>query len=368
MLRMKFSLAQSAGGGAVPFTPYQGANYGWMMSGPSGGTNQYFSFASMSATASTTPQPQWRKPTPNANQPGPYYGYLKEAGTGAGSDKGYVIGGFISPPSQQNSLTSIDSYPFATGTISVSPRTMNREIYSTHQEPIGNRTYIYNAGGMDMPAAYLPSYFVNHISKFPNALNANSTDVGDLVTTLSGSAGHSSETHGYITGGYGVAPTSGYNPDGIGTAPGPSGYPGTPSPGPVNFPFNNKIQKWPFSSDTNSSNVGDLNTMSRYPGGASSGIAGYNAGGRTPQSPHGSRIGKTIDKFPFATDANASNIGDLSASSAGSVSGWSSQTHAYFSPGSGSAIETVPFASDSSASVSSISTSPRNSGMANSQS
>ena len=65
------------------------------------------------------------------------------------------------------------------------------------------------------------------------------------------------------------------------------------------------IDKFPFASDSNASNVGDL-TFKRYGGaGQSSSASGYTSGGEAP-----TRI-DIIDKFPFATDNDATDVGDL---------------------------------------------------------
>jgi len=65
------------------------------------------------------------------------------------------------------------------------------------------------------------------------------------------------------------------------------------------------IDKFPFTSDANATDVGDL-TVPRYnSAGQSSSESGYTSGGRTGFARN------TIDKFPFSTDANATDVGDL---------------------------------------------------------
>ena len=74
------------------------------------------------------------------------------------------------------------------------------------------------------------------------------------------------------------------------------------------YPLSNVIDKFPFASDTNATDAGDL-TQSRYLlAGSPSSVSGYSAGGSTigPQE-------TTIDKFPFAADGNATDVGDLAA-------------------------------------------------------
>ena len=68
--------------------------------------------------------------------------------------------------------------------------------------------------------------------------------------------------------------------------------------------LSNIIQKFAFASDGNATDVGDL-TVARYSSaGQSSTASGYSSGGRNPTS-------NIIDKFPFASDGNATDVGDL---------------------------------------------------------
>jgi len=83
------------------------------------------------------------------------------------------------------------------------------------------------------------------------------------------------------------------------------------------------IQKFPFSSDTNATDVGEL-TLGRYSAaGQSSSISGYTSGGFGPP------LVDTIDKFPFAADGAATDVGELTqgryniAGQSSSVSGYS---------------------------------------------
>ena len=66
------------------------------------------------------------------------------------------------------------------------------------------------------------------------------------------------------------------------------------------------IDKFPFATDANATDVGDL-TVSRRSGnaGQSSEVSGYTSAGFLPS------YSNVIDKFPFATNANATDVGDL---------------------------------------------------------
>ena len=131
--------------------------------------------------------------------------------------------------------------------------------------------------------------YINNINKFPFASDTDgSADVGDLFLVVGfASSNQQSTTHGYTAGGY--------------------GYP----PGVVNT-----IQKFPFSSFTTGTDVGDLipdgapspNSPGRraYMSGSSSTTHGYGAGGEPP----GNAINQ-IQKFAYASDGNSTSVGDL---------------------------------------------------------
>ena len=71
-------------------------------------------------------------------------------------------------------------------------------------------------------------------------------------------------------------------------------------------PYSNVIDKFPFASDGNATDVGYLTQGRTYTSGQSSDVSGYTAGGESPPA----RV-NTIDKFPFASDGNAIDVGDL---------------------------------------------------------
>ena len=142
-------------------------------------------------------------------------------------------------------------------------------------------------------------------------------DVGDLTQAREQSAGQSSTTHGY---------TSGSNPGG------------------------NVIDKFPFSSDDNATDVGDLTQGRSAPGGNSSSTHGYSSGG------YGSTFADIIDKFPFSSDGNATDVGDLTLGRNSMSEGANSTSSGYLSggfvppaPGTRNVIEKFPFSSDANA-------------------
>ena len=77
---------------------------------------------------------------------------------------------------------------------------------------------------------------------------------------------------------------------------------GYASPGATNV-----IEKFSFSSNGNASDVGDLTQARSIISGQTSTASGYTSGG----SPPSSGGNDTIDKFPFASDANATDVGNL---------------------------------------------------------
>ena len=233
-----------------------------------------------------------------------------------GSTYGYLAGG---SQLQGQSHQAIERWPFATN----ANATNIGNITPSHNRYISDQsstTHGYTSGG----------YVQNVIDKFPFASTpVTATDVGDLTQSRSATAGQSSTTHGYASGGGG-------------------GY----SPPPPGYPLFNTIDKFPFSSDTNATDVGDL-TEAKWKVGQSSTTHGYTSGGGD-SVPNHSNI---IDKFPFSTDANATDVGDLTQARTNSGS-QSSGTHGYVAGGSDPSnpdtsgtniIDKFPFSSDGNA-------------------
>ena len=209
--------------------------------------------------------------------------------------------GFTSAGSKLNSghyglSDFIDKFPFATegSSTDIGDLTVNRK-YVSGQSSTENG---YTSGGT--PA-------LNIIDKFPFASNGNASDVGDLAIGKTASCGQQSSDNGYASGGYGSS---------------------TWDPG------NRAIQKFPFASDSNATNIGDITQVFQnnpgrwYSAGHSSSENGYTSGGDNAS------YGRTnvIDKFPFASDSDATDVGDLLALN-NQACGQSSTTHGYVSGG-----------------------------------
>ena len=229
-----------------------------------------------------------------------------------GTVAGFVSGGQI-PPAPTNA-NSIEKFPFASDSNSLD----HGDLTQPRRDSAGNSstTHGYASGGYTPSPG--PNIVVNTIDKFLFSSTSNATDVGDLSTAKGFLATQSSSINGYCSGG---------------SPPFPSG--------------SNVIDKFPFTTDTNATDIGDL-TEGRYFGmGQSSLTSGYVSGGIQPLS-------NTIDKFPFSSDTNATDVGDLTQ--ARSCSGpQSSTTHGYTSGGTSptnvqfNTIDKFPFAADANA-------------------
>lgn len=179
----------------------------------------------------------------------------------------------------------------------------------------------YTSGGMDPGLLGL-----NVIDKFPFASDTNSTDVGDLTQGRWGPAGHSSSISGYTSGGSQPTPqyntidkfpfSTNNNATDVGDLPNinrrhtghsssTNGYASHINPTRTNY------VKFPFAVDTNATNAADLTFGGYGAAGQNSTTSGYNSGGYKFSPPPANIAVNTIEKFPFATDTNATDVGDL---------------------------------------------------------
>jgi hypothetical protein len=242
-----------------------------------------------------------------------FAGRMLAIDTVQGNVSGYTSGGLVAPsPGRQN---VIDKFPFATNANATDVGDLTVGRYGTTGQ--SSNVSGYTSGGNSPGES-------NIIDKFPFAATFNATDVGDLTTVSYRSTGQSSSYHGYRSGG---------------------------NPGPTNV-----IDRFPFAIDGNATDVGDL-TVGRYgPAGQSSTVSGYTSGGLVP--PLQLNTLNTIDKFPFASNANATDVGDLTvgrgilgAGQSSSVSGYTSSGYSFSPVGGGfkNDIDKFSFASDANA-------------------
>jgi hypothetical protein len=204
-----------------------------------------------------------------------------------GSVAGFASGGYSAPVAYNN----IDRFLFSTlfSTTDVGDLTQSRGLCSAQS----SRTHGYTSGGY-----FPPGTGSNVIDKFPFVTLTNATDVGDLTSARYVTAGQSSNTSGYASG---------------------------------SFPISSDIQKFPFAADFNATSVGTLTQSRVYSGGHSSITHGYSSGGSTAAS--GPTRVNTIDKFPFSADGASSDVGDLTGNYA-LFAAHSSIYHGYSSGGS----------------------------------
>jgi hypothetical protein len=280
------------------------------------------------------------------------------AGTGdiqpwqyAGSLYGYASGGWY-PPNNYSNMIQRWSFTSDGNAVDTTQNLTRTVIYCS---PTGSSssTHGYNAGGYNGGT-------INVIDKYAFNTTANATDVGDLSTGRQSGAQCNSETYGYIAGGSGVPYTNGtekwaFATDGNATAVGSLGPSATATPGAgaasathgyYAGPYtgggsNFIIEKYSFSVDGNSTDVGDLTArgMAAYPGGASSTTHGYIAGGNAGGAPNVN----VIDRWSFAIDGNAADVGDLSVGK-GNAGGSSSITHGYVFGDAGRSIDKWSYA------------------------
>jgi len=115
---------------------------------------------------------------------------------------------------------------------------------------------------------------------------------------------------------------------------------GYTSGGSISGGSQNVIEKFSFTSDANATDVGNL-TVGRYgPSGQSSTTHGYTSGGFITTN--------IIDKFSFAADGNATDVGDLTAGRYMYSAGTSSTASGY-ATGPSLLVDKFPFSSDANA-------------------
>lgn len=245
----------------------------------------------------------------------------KRAAAGSESN-GYLIGGRLSPPS-----AAISDY-FKFSFTSDGDTTDVGELLEPRWGIAGTQSssYGYASGGGAPYPSTIQSYSTV-IQKFPFSSDTNALSVGQLTVYTDEGASSCSTTHGYNLGGRVGTPT--------GTTP-----------------STNTIRQFPFSSDTSSTDTATL--VHRMAGGAAtqSEEFGYYVHGNSPIDLNPS-ISDKIQKFPFASNANAIDVGELlDRKSFGAA--YSSQTHGYKAGGYNSSsggvdqVEKWTFSSDSS--------------------
>jgi len=197
----------------------------------------------------------------NATDVGELLTATKWHGGQSSPSHGYISGGF-----QPTVVNTIEKFPFSsdTGTVDVGELTQARYTGAAQS----SLSHGYYSGGQS-PAR------VNTIDKFPFSSDASASDVGDLTVTKMYGAGNSSSTHGYTSGG--------------------TDYVGSPAD-------TDTIEKFSFSSDSNSTDVGELLATTTLAAAQNSTVSGYVSNGTV------------IQKFPFSSDTSAADVSELAIS------------------------------------------------------
>jgi hypothetical protein len=218
----------------------------------------------------------------------------------AGTQYGFTAGG-------DSRNTTVDKFSFASDGDAVDHCDLHKSMEYTAGHSSGTHGYI--SGN---------SHTTGNIVKYAFVSTAIGELVGDLTYWRYDGGGNASETYGYYFSGYGAAPQ-----------------------------YKNYIDKFPFASDSNATDVGDTLATMNSPAGQASVTHGYISGGNGG----GGTWYNVIQRISFSADGNSTDVGDLTRVVYGSV-GSSSETHGYNVGGTASsayptanAIEKFSFAS-----------------------
>lgn len=237
------------------------------------------------------------------------------ASTGGSSDvNGYTYGGRKTTFGGVPTLDQIEKFPFTSDTPA-------SEIANIAQFPQpGNVNAVSNGQNSDIIGGngYNTGYQgcgsttnVSAIEKYPFQTDTPASCIGCLNKARTVGSPQTSTTHGYVTNG---------------SCGGP----------PTNTTIRN-IDKFPFASDTNATDVGDAVCITRTGTGLSSQTHGYQAGGTIPTT--GADL-DSIQKFPFSSDVNSTDIAELGFMCVVRGAGSSSTTGGYVSGGCGRSVPT----------------------------
>ena len=157
-------------------------------------------------------------------------------------------------------------------------------------------------------AGYSPANtYVSTMERYSLTSDGNATDVGDLNSILYGAGSSASSTDGYHYGG---------------------------DTDPALITVTDVIRKYPYSADTSSTNVATLTRQARALTSSTLGSSthGYRAGGNDPATPPAAAGLNIIEKFIFASDGNGADVGDLQRTKY-LFSASNSTTHGYVAAG-----------------------------------
>ena len=285
-------------------------------------------------------------------------GYFRSSGTQGGTS-GYKSGGYgqLNPSDPLQWRDIIDKFPFSSDANATDVGDLTLARAGAGQSSLVNG---YHSGG----GSAAGSSGVNNIDKFPFAVDGNATDVGDLTQNRRYAAGQNSTSHGYSSGGGNPGSvntidkfpfSADANATDVGNLTVARSQSGNQSSADNGYTSggdqsNLTIDKFPFAVDANATDVGDLSQGRSYTAGQNSATHGYTSGGELSPSL------TTIDKFPFSSDANATDVGDLTIAKF-APGGQSSFDNGYTAGGYNSAqspnrlnvIDKFPFSTDANA-------------------
>ena len=247
----------------------------------------------------------WQKIVLNANDSDNFADIAPSIFLGSvyqGSISGYHSGGRNAP----NEINTIEKYSLISDGNSTDVGDLT--VLSSYGSSSGNSssTSGYHTGGEDQPS--LP---YNIIQKFPFAVDANATDVGDMSVGLKTSFGVTSTSFGYQIGGR----TAGTNSSNV-----------------------DDIEKIDFASDGNSTTITNIITARSDGASITDGLrqTGYIAAGELVGA-----FTTTIDKFTFSNESITSSVGDLIGGNRKEFAGYQSTTHGYTAGGTPPTIDTI---------------------------
>jgi len=271
-----------------------------------------------------------------ANLGTPFFSSDRSVRSSASSkENGYVFGG---------SSWLLNKFPFATD----SNATVTNFIPLGAAPSGGSQSSFESGYGSGRTSSPDNQNYSTAIVRFRFNNDAVANYVSSLAWAVRNAAGCSSAVHAYTVAGSGFS-------EGITPTP---GVPSVRTPSTV---LVDTIQRFPFVTESTAILVGALKIKNTLTSGQSSDVSGYSSGGMLNNFSFGNGVRNTIEKFPFATDASSSIISSLTVARGGTaaqsstVSGYTSGGADSF-PGPGgygsstNIIDKFPFSTDANAS------------------
>jgi hypothetical protein len=283
-----------AGSGDVQPWTYGGTIAGWTMGGYRGSYVNTIDKVSYTSDGNATDAGNLR------------YG-MQGAGSCADSTHGYVCGGSTPPGAPY--YNEITKFQFSTDGDCVDLADLIN--YPESTTGVNGSTHGYICGGA------APSSPVDVIQKFAFVSTANATDVGNLLAVgKMRDSGTQNESYGFICGNEpksNVIQKISFSSDGNSTDHGDlketkNGHAGHSSPdygfvSGCEAPSSYQIERFSFASNVTATDWADMTSLRRHGCGSSSSTHGYYSGGVTSLN--------TIDKFPYASQTNSTDVGDM---------------------------------------------------------